>query len=1033
MRWRCSGSSCWADFLVILCGLAGAAAFGQPVQGWRMYQADDGLRESFAATVNIGPRGRVWVGHGETDAFSWLDGYTVSNVVCGAGGNYDVYESRSGQLWAPYLHGVQVFSEGRWLQYPVVEVRAESQTNVLRRVRPLSLVPAEHDRVLFVLGDRLMEFNAAERQAAVLKLASQTRLGRFVDIGGTRDGGAWVGGARGVARLPGPHRNLGAQTEWREFVVPAELRLENFQRPLEDDSGGVTWVADAVATGRKVMAHFDGQGWIVYAFPDENARYAWHDRGQTFWVATISAVHRLRREQETFLVVESILTGQNFDVAVEPKGVFWVATSAGLLRYGPTLWGVPDGLPAQGAATTAIAEEAGGRLWVLAGSDLLSIEDTQVRLLPVASPAELNVQRRTPLSTLATGQLAIGFEEAMQVFSPVSGTLHTPAHPSGNTCVLLGPMNDGRVATLVPAAEGDAAARPPAIESFDGQRFERVAELPSEWREDREGLAFFQARGGEVWLGSSARLARFRDYQWQGFTAAEAFHTDGVLCWLDAGEGRIWRGGRDKIVEYDGRRWVVIGSGFDRVNAMARGRGGVWVASANGLHRYQAGSWVRHGVEDGLPSLAIYDVYEDVRGRVWIATSRGVRSYRMDADLDAPRSRILPFEDDIKPSEDGTIRFAVAGRDKWKQTVDERLLYSFRVDGNAWAPFASGPMLTLTNPPAGAHRLYVKAMDRNWNEEREPLFAEFTVVLPWNQDPRLVAITVAGLMATACLGWLAVNRHRRLLRSYAEVERIVAERTRQLERANEELLLGQKMRALGTLAAGIAHDFNNILSIIKGSVQIIEGHLDDREKIRTRVQRIRTVVDQGAAVVKSMLGYSRPSGPSGPSLIQLAASVEDTFRILGDRLAREIVPRLEADPGLPAVRGHADLLQQMLVNLILNAADAMDGRGEVRVVIESIARLPRPLVLQPSSADRFAQLSVHDRGCGIAPEVLPRVFEPFFTTKSLSTRRGTGLGLYMVYEFAKVMGWGLAVESVVGQGSVFRLIIPIPVVATEPA
>ena len=97
------------------------------------------------------------------------------------------------------------------------------------------------------------------------------------------------------------------------------------------------------------------------------------------------------------------------------------------------------------------------------------------------------------------------------------------------------------------------------------------------------------------------------------------------------------------------------------------------------------------------------------------------------------------------------------------------------------------------------------------------------------------------------------------MRSYAEVEKKVAERTRELEVANRQLLHSQKMNALGTLAAGIAHDFNNILSIIKGSAQIIEDNLDNHGKVRTRVDRINTVVEQGAGIVKAMLGFSRDS------------------------------------------------------------------------------------------------------------------------------------------------------------------------------
>ena len=155
-------------------------------------------------------------------------------------------------------------------------------------------------------------------------------------------------------------------------------------------------------------------------------------------------------------------------------------------------------------------------------------------------------------------------------------------------------------------------------------------------------------------------------------------------------------------------------------------------------------------------------------------------------------------------------------------------------------------------------------MDRNCNIDPNPARFEFVVVLPWYKESRLVLILIAGLGAVLFFAGLAFNRHRQLVHSYAEVERKVAQRTQELEVANRQLLHSQKMNALGALAAGIAHDFNNILSIIKGSAQIIEDNLDNPGKVRTRVDRINTVVEQGAGIVKGMLGFSRES-PEPPA------------------------------------------------------------------------------------------------------------------------------------------------------------------------
>ena len=315
-------------------------------------------------------------------------------------------------------------------------------------------------------------------------------------------------------------------------------------------------------------------------------------------------------------------------------------------------------------------------------------------------------------------------------------------------------------------------------------------------------------------------------------------------------------------------------------------------------------------------------------------------------------------------------------------------------------------------------------MDRNWNISVLPSAFEFTVMMPWFRDPRLIAISVLGVVVTLFFAGLAFNRHRRLVRSYAEVERIVTQRTRELEVANRELLHSQKMKALGTLAAGVAHDFNNILSIIKGSAQIIEGNLGNQDKVRTRVERIKTMVDQGASIVRAMLGYSRADKQAAD--LDLNQLVTETIRLLGDRFLNRLNLTFEPTPELPGVRGSPELIQQILLNLIFNAADAIEATGDLTLRTGRMASAPAALVLHPAPAPGYVTVTVTDSGSGIPPEIVPRIFEPFFTTKSMSTQPGTGLGLSMVFEFAKDMGYGLDVDSELGKGTTFTVLVPVP-------
>jgi signal transduction histidine kinase len=459
--------------------------------------------------------------------------------------------------------------------------------------------------------------------------------------------------------------------------------------------------------------------------------------------------------------------------------------------------------------------------------------------------------------------------------------------------------------------------------------------------------------------------------------------------------------------------------------------GTVWVASSDGVRRYKDDIWLQNGVEEGLPSDAAYEIVEDHQGTLWAGTTRGLSMYQASTDIDPPRTQILSADNQQAFSMDTPVTLILRGQDKWKFTPQERLLYSYRLNNLKWTPFTSENTVTLKDFTPGKQRLEARSMDRNGNIDRQPAVFELSVFLPWYLETRLLIVLTGALVLFLLLASFAINRHIRLKRSYAEVGRIVAERTRELEKANQALIHSEKMRALGTLAAGIAHDFNSILSIIKGSAQIIESNLQDHDKVTTRLNRIKTVVDQGAEMVKAMLGYSRITNKE-LALTRINDVVEETVKLLGDRFLKEVDLHCELFPQLPPAPCDANLLRQMLLNLILNAAGAISGPGRITIRTGMVHQFHGVPVLAPAASEHYVLIAVDDTGCGIPSDIRSRIFEPFFTTKAFSSRRGTGLGLSMVYEFAKDLGFGLQVESTVGQGSSFTVFIPAPADAAAP-
>jgi signal transduction histidine kinase/ligand-binding sensor domain-containing protein len=993
---------------------------GQSVSDWRVYTVDDGMHQSACVAVSVSPNGKVVALHRFRSFVTELDGYGVHSIALPTLADA-ISKGPSGQLWAAVQDGLLEESKpGVWEPRPVPEVAAGS--NVI-----LSLYPPRWGQVLYLCPDRLMELGAdapLHLQPQVSLQYDQTRLGKFTELAAARDGGLWIAGDRGLGRTPIPASGIGFEKVWHDYLPPASLQIRNLHAPREDEAGGVTVVAES-SNGQPVVARFDGLNWTEQSEDIGAIQRAWQSGDKVQWVATENKLLRQTPGQTNLAEYQEISARRYYDVAMEPGGAFWLATSSGLFRYAPPLWRQPFLLRQINSLTRCLTEAPAGRLWFLADGKLHSLQGENHREFALPEPAVQNGQFGRALFPLKNGRLLLRADKKLIRFDPDSGSFGEipPAHDGVRQMKPLGLLEDGSLCVQSGNSERTAGKRIACyFDRFDGTQFQPLADPPP----DADYSILFAARNGDLWLSGDQGTARYHEKEWQTFPISERTVPETILGFTELTDGRIWAATQDKLWEFDGHNWSSVYAGFDHINALQCARdGSVWVADDVGVHRYFQKVWIENSREDGLPDATVQDLFEDHAGQIWAGTPHGLSQYHPEADPDPPRTFIQTTDTRETPFREGdTVAITVGGEDKWKFTSPDRLLYSYKLDYRDWSPFAETRTFTFSSLPAGDHVCEARAMDRNGNIDPKPALLEFAVIVPWYKEIHLLLIAFAGAAAAIFFAGLALNRHRRLLRSYAEVEKKVAERTHELEIAGQELLQSQKMTALGTLAAGIAHDFNNILSIVKGSAQIIEENPGNPEKIRTRVDRIKTVVEQGAGIVNAMLGFSSGAGEQAGSC-DLNAVVADTLKLLGDRFLREVEVKCQPAPQLSIVHASKNFIQQILLNLIFNGAEAMSGRKQIVLSTQTLDRLPEGLMLAPAQANAYVSVSVSDSGCGIPPENLPRIFEPFFTTKALSVRRGTGLGLSMVYELAKKMGAGLAVESVVDHGSVFTLILPV--------
>ncbi len=239
-------------------------------------------------------------------------------------------------------------------------------------------------------------------------------------------------------------------------------------------------------------------------------------------------------------------------------------------------------------------------------------------------------------------------------------------------------------------------------------------------------------------------------------------------------------------------------------------------------------------------------------------------------------------------------------------------------------------------------------------------------------------------------------------------------------RLQAQLYQAQKLDSIGRLAGGVAHDFNNLLTVIIGNVDLARVSESLSPRMREHLHDIQEASLSAAALTRQLLAFARRQ-IAEPRVIDLNGSVSNVQKLLARLLGEDIQLQLELDPDLWRVRVDPSHAEQMLINLAVNARDAMPSGGQLTLRTENRVGKP-PEHLGPAIGNEYVVISISDRGVGISADVLPQIFEPFFTTKPQGM--GTGLGLAMVYGAMQQALGVVDVQSTVGHGTTFTLYFP---------
>ena len=966
----------------------------------RTYTEGDGLPNSTVRGIGQDPSGRMWfatrAGVASYDGRSWV-AYSRGQGLDPPDREY-LEVGPDGAVWVASAAGeVAVLEGSRWRELPLPE------TGRGCRVTDLEVTA----RLLLGSECGLWEWSAGEWRP-VPHLDGEPALPvTSLDAG---DGDVWVGSEEGLFRLEEgersllpvdlslPERSIGAIARDGEslWLVGTSWigRVENGELALVEEHGlPLSYVGP-------ILAEADGHGGLFFG-----------NLVTTYHFDPARGIESLTRES-------GMVDAGTHDLFRDRERNVWVGNMRGLSKivsFRFAGYGVEHGLLQE--ETTAVLERRDGS-FVVAHPGGLTLLDARVDLSRVQTiPFEIR-------------EITYGWP--LDLAEDSSGTVWMAGNRRG-----LGRLENGRVIWSLP--EGHQHVRSVLVDredrlwvSMDQSLYRhekgRYFEIPVEGKRPGPIRRIFLARDGRilaatpgdgVFGGRAGSWRIWRHPERRDLNNAYAIHErpDGTL-WIGTSGGLVTtREGRLEPVQAPG---PVIDRPIYFIVEDTRDR--IWFGTDNGVLRWDGEQLAQFTVEQGLIGRETNRAagISDSCGRLWFGTTHGISIYREELDRPvaaAPSVELQPLEASGEVVRlDGPIRLKPASNDlvfsfnaiSFYDERDVRLQTWLEGFEEGWSEGYSSDdrRVRYTNVPPGSYRFHVRAGNAAgvWSE---PVSSpEIRVAGPLWSRPWVWGAAVALLLLVS---WFAQRLvyHARYAR---ELEADVQKRVSELKRVEAELARAQRLESLGLLAGGIAHDFNNLLMAILGNLSLLGR--EARGRAAERIADAMSAVQRARELTSQLLTFSRGGAP-----VRDATRIEEVIRESASFALHgsNVVCTFDFEPQLRVVDIDAGQINQVLNNLILNAAQAMRGGGAVAIRARNVD--DPPVSLPPGA---YVSVSVRDEGGGITDQDLPHVFDPYFSTKE----GGSGLGLSTAYSIARRHEGLLTVDSLSGSGSTFTLYLP---------
>lgn len=860
-----------------------------------------------------------------------------------------------------------------------------------------------------------------------------------------RDGSLWFGTNKGISRFNG--RTFSSFTE-------KDGLLSNIVFDIMFDRSGRLWAGTMDGVNC-----YTNRRWIKYTSsngkPIRSVTKIFQDSRGRIWICTELGLHYFRGGRFYSLTKEDGLISNNVRTIVEdPKGNIWLGTDSGICRYDGrsfTTYTTRNGLLCN--MIRSLGVDAEGNTWIGSNTGLSCLHSSSISYYTTENGLIHNMVwaimkdkggnswfgTEEGLSRLSSsgefrhftkkdgllnnrvyalledrdGKIWIGTDGGLNVYhnekNGKNGKFSGYTMENGllqNSVESLALDRDGNIWIGTLAGLNVYSDNTLQVPRFDaGPVTVEIRTI----KEDREG---------NIWLGSPRGLYRVTGQKITHFTTKDRLPSSSVFSIDQDNDGNLWIATERGLSLMSGRRLfsytIEDGLPGNRCHFVITGpKGNVWVGTTNGLARFDGRGFKTYSPEEGFSRNWNEGVcHLDRDGALWFGSVNGVTCFNPS---DQKTNAVPPpvFITDVKVLEQDMpfdalqhlrhnqnyIKFSFTGL---SFTAPARTIFKYRLQGTdaGWRQ-TSAPWVAYAYLPPGDYRFQVKAVNNDGVESLKPAELDFRIQPPFYKAVWFQA--GAGIFLATLVGFILFSRIKRIKEKMA-----YDTRTRQL-------VMAQKMELLGVLAAGAVHDLKNLLSVILGYSKLAERNARDEEKTSGKnavpLEKIHKTASTAIQVVKQILTFTRQKSDeiTGANLVDLLQDILDILNI-----TRPYGVMIHWNPpGEPVIMEiNPGRFQQLVMNLCLNAFQAMDEKGELTIALR-----------QDLETGKKITLEIADTGTGIESDALPHIFEPLFTTKS--DEKGTGLGLFVVKQIVDEYGGAIDVESETGKGTRFTVTFPL--------